>query len=214
MNWTMNRVDSNDKNRKLDWFKLKKIVIGTIQGDQFLCISHKFNYKFDSRLLQCFSLDFLIPFYHCLLLLLYSLPLSSLPPMFKPNCWCLILVPSVPSRSLYVIVVKLKTTIQVSHPHKCGQRVSCRAFNAMVAVFSLDILGLSFVLCFCNAYPCQQNFLEHSPGRQTTSTDLNIGWLRRHSSSAQPPGPLWSKLTSSFTNMGSLNNAYPSSDDP
>ena len=43
----------------------------------------------------------------------------------------------------------------------CGQRVSCRAINVMIVAFSLDILGLPSVLCFCNAYPCQQNFLEH-----------------------------------------------------
>ena len=96
MNWTTNRVDSNDKNKKLNLFKLKKIVISTIQEDQFLCISHKFDYKFDSRLLQCFSLDFPIPISHCFLLLLYSLSLSSLPSTCRPDCWCLILVLSTP----------------------------------------------------------------------------------------------------------------------
>ena len=41
-------MDSNDKNKKIDWFELKKIVINTIRGDQFLYISHKFDYKFGS----------------------------------------------------------------------------------------------------------------------------------------------------------------------
>ena len=30
-------------------------------------------------------------------------------------------------------------TVQGSSPHKCGQKSCCNAFNAMVAVFSLDI---------------------------------------------------------------------------
>ena len=48
MSWTTNKMDSNDKNKKIDWFELKKIIISTIQGDQFLYISHKFDYKFGS----------------------------------------------------------------------------------------------------------------------------------------------------------------------
>ena len=46
MSWTTNKVGSNDKNRKIGLFKLKKIVISTVRGDQFLYISHKFDYKF------------------------------------------------------------------------------------------------------------------------------------------------------------------------
>ena len=45
----------------------------------------------------------------------------------------------------------------------------------MVATFSLDILKLPSILYFCNAYLCQQNVLEHSPKRQTISTNLNLG---------------------------------------
>ena len=117
MSWTTNKVDSNDKNRKLDWFKLKKIVLGTVRGNQFLYISQNFDYKFDSWLLKWFSLDFLIPLSHCILLLLYSLPLSSLPSTCRPDGWCLILVSSVPFWNLYIITVKLKTTVQVLPPH-------------------------------------------------------------------------------------------------
>ena len=50
----------------------------------------------------------------------------------------------------------------------------------MVAAFSLDILGLPPALCFYNAYPYQQNFLERSPGQQTTSSDLGFDYPRRH----------------------------------
>ena len=69
MNWKIglkrvgwkNKVDSNDKNRKIDWFQLKRIVLGTVWGDQFLYISNKFDYKSVFWLLQCFSLDFFPP---------------------------------------------------------------------------------------------------------------------------------------------------------
>ena len=47
----------------------------------------------------------------------------------------LILVTSAHSWSLWEVYVRLKTTVQVSLPHYCGQRVSCRAFNAVVAAF-------------------------------------------------------------------------------
>ena len=88
MSSTTIKVGSNDKNRKIDWFKLKEIIIDTIQGDQFLYIFFKFNYKFGSWLLQCFFLDFSISLSHYLLLLLYPLPLSFLPSTCRPNGWC------------------------------------------------------------------------------------------------------------------------------
>ena len=48
MNQTTNKVDSDDKQMKIDWFILNKIVIGTVRGYQFLYISLKFDYKFNS----------------------------------------------------------------------------------------------------------------------------------------------------------------------
>ena len=41
-------MDLDDKKMKIDWINLKKIVLGTVRGDQFLCISLKFDYKFNS----------------------------------------------------------------------------------------------------------------------------------------------------------------------
>ena len=60
MSWTTNKVDSDDKKMKIDWFKLKKIVLDTVRGVQLLYISLKFDYKYNSWLLQCFSLSFSI----------------------------------------------------------------------------------------------------------------------------------------------------------
>ena len=95
------------------WVPMTRIV----WGDQFLYISHKFDYKFVSWLLQCFSLDFSILFLS-LFPILYYLSLSS-PPFVcilhvQARWLVLTLVPSTPSWSLYVVAVRLKTTIQVS----------------------------------------------------------------------------------------------------
>jgi len=41
-------VDSSDKNRKINGFQLKKVVLREVQGDQFLYLYLKYNYKFIS----------------------------------------------------------------------------------------------------------------------------------------------------------------------
>ena len=38
MSWVVIIVDSNDNEVKIDWFPLKKIILGTVRGDQFLYI--------------------------------------------------------------------------------------------------------------------------------------------------------------------------------
>ena len=51
MNQTNIKVDLDDKKMKLDRFVVKKIVLGTIRGDQFLYLSFRFDYKVSSRFL-------------------------------------------------------------------------------------------------------------------------------------------------------------------
>ena len=58
MNQTNVKVDLDDKRMKLDRFVVKKIVLGSVRGDQFLYISFRFDYKVNSESLQCFSLSF------------------------------------------------------------------------------------------------------------------------------------------------------------
>ena len=48
MSWITIIVDLDDKKTKIDWFYLKKIVIGIIRGDQFLYIFLEFDYKYSS----------------------------------------------------------------------------------------------------------------------------------------------------------------------
>ena len=47
MNQITTEVDSDDKKMKTNKFKLKKIILGTVRGDQFLYISLKFDYKYN-----------------------------------------------------------------------------------------------------------------------------------------------------------------------
>ena len=48
MNQITIKVDSDDKIMKIEKFTLKKIILGTILGYQFLFVYHKFDYKFGS----------------------------------------------------------------------------------------------------------------------------------------------------------------------
>ena len=56
MSWITIIIDPDDNKVKIDWFYLKKIVIGTIQGDQFLYISLEFDYKHSSYYYNIFLL--------------------------------------------------------------------------------------------------------------------------------------------------------------
>ena len=60
MSWTTNKVNSIDKNKKVDRINPEKIVIDKVRGSQLLYISYKFVYKVGSWLLQCFFLNFSI----------------------------------------------------------------------------------------------------------------------------------------------------------
>ena len=46
MSWTVNKVGSNDKNKKIDCFNPKKIILDIVQGDSFFYITVEFDYKF------------------------------------------------------------------------------------------------------------------------------------------------------------------------
>ena len=88
MSWVTIIMDPDDNKVKIDWFYLKKIVIDTIQRDQFLYISLEFDYKQNS---SCCSIFLLI--LQSLLLRVFFLfytifLLSSLPSMCRLDCWC------------------------------------------------------------------------------------------------------------------------------
>ena len=57
----------------------------------------------------------------------------------------------------------IQNTIQRSFPHKCGQESCCNAFNAVVAVFSLDISVFLSLPCTFEVYLHCWSFLEGYP---------------------------------------------------
>ena len=62
MNQTICKVDFDDKKMKIDRFKLKKIILGTVRRDQFFYIDSQVWLQVQFLILQCFSLSFSIPF--------------------------------------------------------------------------------------------------------------------------------------------------------
>ena len=56
MSWVTIIIDPDDKKVKIDWFYLKKIVLSTIRGDQFLYIFLEFDYKHSSYYYNVFLL--------------------------------------------------------------------------------------------------------------------------------------------------------------
>ena len=86
MNQTNIKVDPNDKKIRLEKFMVKKIVIGIIQGNQFLYLSFRFDYKVSSRFLQCLSLCFPISFSWWVPFIIYF-PLNDLDlPLVNHSC--------------------------------------------------------------------------------------------------------------------------------
>ena len=48
ISWMANKMGSSDKNRKINGFQLKKVVLGEVREDQFLYIYLKYDYNFIS----------------------------------------------------------------------------------------------------------------------------------------------------------------------
>ena len=79
MSWVTIIIDPDDNKVKIDWFYLKKIVLGTIQGDQFLYISLEFDYKHSSYYYNIFLLILRSPPLRVFSLFYTIFLLSSLP---------------------------------------------------------------------------------------------------------------------------------------
>ena len=86
MSWITVRMDLEDNQAEVDWIYLSKIVLSTVQGDQFLYIllevGYKYNfdcYNISSFILQSFSLM-------ASLLIYTTPPFSSLPSTWMVDC--------------------------------------------------------------------------------------------------------------------------------
>ena len=139
---------------RIDWLYLMKIVLSTVWEDQFLNIILKVDYKNSS---YCYNVSLLIPDHSPSGSFFYFILPSFFHPYLPRVGWIAGIDPCSISTFLkfLVVAVKLKITVQLSPPHKCDQLIRCRAFNTVVAAFSLDILGLPSILCFYDAYPYQ-----------------------------------------------------------
>ena len=73
MSWITIIVDPNDNKVKIDWFYLKKIVIGTVRGDQFLYIILEVDNKY-ILIATIFLSQFSDSFSHGFLPILYYSP--------------------------------------------------------------------------------------------------------------------------------------------
>ena len=151
----------------MDKFIMKKIIIGKVWGDLFLYISFRFDYKVNSW----FYSNFLFvssSLTHGGFFTLYS-SLWTILILYLLIIWATIwvLVPSDILSGLSVSCDSQGSTVKRFSPHKYGQKVSCRTFNAVVAAFPLDILGHLSVLCSCSAYPYQQSV--HGTFSRTTN---------------------------------------------
>ena len=159
MSWVAIIVDPNDNKIKIDWFYLKKIVIGIVRGDQFLYIILEVDYKYHS---YCYSIS---------LLILRSLFLGSSHCFIFSSFFHLQLprVHQFASVDPYSISSFLKSlessckakkycsdiTSSLIRPESQLQSIQCGGSS-----FLLDISQLPFVLYVHNAYSYQQNILK------------------------------------------------------
>ena len=130
---------------------LKKRVPGQVQGDKFLNIILKALLQVWFQIATVFLPSFFSPFSSALLgrrvSPIIQPPLSYLDPKLVDHLnpylsTCLIKHP------LWISVSCdcQGSTVQGSSPHKCSQKSSCSAFNAVVVAFPQIFFGVSFSL--------------------------------------------------------------------
>ena len=163
--------DSNDNKVKIDWFYLKKIVTGIIQGDQFLYISLEFNYKSSSQ------------YYSLLLSILRSLSLGSsfyfiLSFFFHLYPPCVDQIVGVDSYPISTFLKSLGSSCKAKNYYSSITFSLIRPKSQLQSIqyggisFLLDIIWLPFVLCFQDVCPYQWSLrniaLDGRPHRQSS----------------------------------------------
>ena len=135
VNQTTSKVYFDDKRMKVDKFKLKKIIVGTVRGDQFLYIDFQIWLQVQLLIATVFFPQPLDPLSSGVSYIIY-LPLNDLGPLLVDRLSHYLSAfpigrPYRPSVSLG----NQDSIVQGFSPHKCGQRISCRAFNAAIVAF-------------------------------------------------------------------------------
>ena len=168
-------MDPDDNKVKIDWFYLNKIVIDTIQENQFLYVSLEFVATvFFSSFSDPFPLGF--SFYFILSSFLHLYPLRVDQIAGVDSCSISTFLKSLRS-SCKVENYCLGITSSLMRPESQLQSNQCGGSS-----FFLDIIWLSSVLCSQDACSYQQILLECCPGWQTTPSDLDFAQPRMHSS--------------------------------
>ena len=124
-----------DNQTEMNQVCTRKFVIDTIPRAMFQCILDDNGYKNSSDWYSVFSINFRIPLPWWVSPIIQS-PSNdiSLPPVDYPSLYlsvCPIRYPLWCS----VSYCSQGSIVQGSYPHKCSQKVNCRAFNAVVAAF-------------------------------------------------------------------------------
>ena len=171
------------KKKKQQTFTQGKMSSAESEETDSYVLLLKFDYKFGSRLLQCFFPGFPI---HLSWRVSYiiQIPLDHLDPTLVD--YLSSYLSDCPIKHHFWRSVRCGSqgnTTQGSSPHKCGQKSSCSAFNVMVAAFPQIFLGS----------PSSRMSMIHTPitraSRKVTlkGTSLSLINPRRHSSLDHPP---------------------------
>ena len=150
-------MDPDHNKVKMDWFYLKKIIIITIRGDQFLYIIIEIDYKYSS---YCYNISLSIlrsPFSQGFLSILYFLPSFISPP-------CVNQIIGVDPCPINTFLKSLGSsckaenycsniTSSLMRPESQLQSIQCGGSS-----FLLDISQFPFVLYVHDAHPYQQKF--------------------------------------------------------
>ena len=135
MNWITDRIDLKDNQTKTRRMDLNKFTLSPAQGGKFWCILIGNSYKYNFACYNAFFSLFPIPYpwrisYIILFLFFYLDPtlvdhlshyLSACP--IRHILW------------LSMSCGSQGSTVQGFSSHKCGQKVSCRAFNVVATAF-------------------------------------------------------------------------------
>ena len=135
MSWTTDRIGLKDNQTKTRRIDLNKFTLGPVRGSKFQCILIGNSYKYDfacySPFFSLFPISNLWRISYIIQLLFLYLDLTLVDHLSHYLSVC-------PIRHLLQFSVSCSSqgnTIQGFSPHKCGQKVSCSAFNVMTTAF-------------------------------------------------------------------------------
>ena len=135
MSQTTNKMSLKDKQTKVRRIDLNKFTLGTVQGGKFQYIIIGNIYKINLNCYSAFFYNFSI-LYPWRISYIIQFLLDDLDPILVDHLsHYLSVCPIRHPLQFSVSCGNQNSTVQESSPHKCGQKVSCKAFNALAATF-------------------------------------------------------------------------------